>query len=241
MPGLRKNRFPLEARLLHAFYLSCLLVLASCSAGEGEGGKSLKLPKPMQYSATPQDGLGVNENGKGLNIGQHVEDVIVQDIHGRDYPLSRAWAEKPALIVFYRGGWCPFCNAQVRELSLRYGDLDAAGVQPVLISVDTPDRAAVMEATYEVPFPVLSDPDLLAHRVFNVVLTPGRKTLWLYRLFGLVPSEWSGREHNSFAVASAFIIDKNGRVVVSHAPKDYKSRPSVDQLLGLIEASGLDR
>ncbi|MGI9284368.1 MAG: peroxiredoxin-like family protein [Pseudomonadales bacterium] len=196
---------------------------------------SVTVAEPREYKPTATEKLGVNENGKGLMVGEHVEELTINDMYGKPYPIKNAWQDKPALIVFYRGGWCPFCNMQVRELAVNYDTLEEAGVQPILISVDEPDKSAMVSAKYNIPFPVLSDPNLLAHNAFNVVLKLDAATLEKYKEYGINLQDWSGKGHNSIAVASAFLIDKNGHVVVSHAPEDFASRPSVDQLLAMIE------
>lgn len=198
------------------------------------------LPDPRSYVAAPDESIGLNQNGKGLAVGTHIESVSISDMHDSEYPLEEAWQEKPALIVFYRGGWCPFCNMQVRELSVFHHRLVEAGVQTVLISADAPDKSALLGAKYEIPFPVLSDPDLLAHRIFNVVLTLDEQTVATYKNdYGIDLEAWSGRDHRSFAVASAFIVDQQGMVKASHAPEDYRQRPSIEQLLQMIERAGV--
>ncbi|MGI9294804.1 MAG: peroxiredoxin-like family protein [Pseudomonadales bacterium] len=198
----------------------------------------LKIAEPREYKPTATDKLGVNENNKGLKVGERAEELTINDMHGKPYPIKNAWQENPALIVFYRGGWCPFCNMQVRELATNYDKLKAAGVQPLLISVDEPEKSAMVSAEYDIPFPVLSDPNLIAHNAFNVVLELDDATLEKYKEYGINLQDWSGKGHNSIAVASAFLIDTSGHVVVSHAPEDYTSRPSVEQLLALIEKMG---
>ncbi len=225
----------------HIFLPAVLLAIFSfTSTGNAENPPSqstnpTKFATPKPYKPTATENLGVNENNKGLKVGHHVEELTINDMHGKPYPLKNAWQDKPALIVFYRGGWCPFCNMQVRELATKYDKLKAAGVQPVLISVDEPDKSAIISAQYDIPFPVLSDPDLLAHKAFNVVLELDAATLEKYKEYGINLQDWSGKSHNSIAVASAFLIDTSGNVMVSHAPEDYASRPSVEQLLALIE------
>lgn len=92
----------------------------------------------------------------------------------------------------------------------------------------------MISAQYDNPFPVLSDPNLTAHKAFDVVLELDAATLEKYQAYGINLRDWSGKDHNSIAVASAFVIDQSGRVVVSHAPEDYASRPSIEQLLALI-------
>ena len=208
----------------------------AANAGGDTQRPALKVATPMDYTAVENAALGVNENGKGLEPGTEIVALTIADIHGKPFELQQAWREQPALVIFYRGGWCPFCNMQVRELSVKYPQLQAAGVQALLISVDEPDKAAMVDAQYEIPFPVLSDPKLIAHEAFNVVLELSEENLARYREYGLDLSAWSGQEHNKIAVSSVFLIDQSGTVLFSHAPEDFRSRPSVEQLVAVIES-----
>ncbi len=201
----------------------------------------MSLGGPLQYRAVAEQALGINENGKGLPVGQRIDSVEIVDIDGEPYQIGQAWSEKTALIVFYRGGWCPYCNFQLRELAKKHEQLEAAGLQVVAISADTADKAATTLAQFDIPYPILSDPKLIAHEAFNVVLQVDDERLEWYKSKGLFLKDWSGQEHNKVAVASAFIVDRQGRVLFSHAPIDYATRPSIDQLLSVIDMSHPDQ
>ena len=212
------------------------IALMACSQSPVEHRESrVQIAEPRAFSITADDLLGVNESGKGRPPGHPVADFSLKDIQGNDYAINQSWQDQPALVVFYRGGWCPFCNMQVRELSENHQKLVDAGVQPVLISVDEPDKTAMLSAQYSIPFPVLSDPDLTAHREFNVVLELDEATLSRYEEYGIELAAWSGMDHNAIAVASVFIVGTKGEILLSHAPEDYSARPSIDQLLMMIE------
>lgn len=221
-------------RPLRSCLFAVITLVAGTAAAATADGAGVTIAEPQPYESTAGERLGINDNGKGLAVGTEIGDVVLKDIHGADVNLAGTWNDSPALVVFYRGGWCPYCNAQVRELSVRYEDFVKAGVQPVLISVDSADNTALINAQYDIPFPVLSDPELVAHRLFNVVLELDDATLAAYEDYGLDLSKWSGRDHHAIAVASAFLVDRGGRVVFSHAPEDYRQRPSADQLLTII-------
>jgi len=197
----------------------------------------VSLGGPRQYQAVPEQTLGINENRKGLPLGRKIDSVEIADIDGEPYQIRQAWSKKPALVIFYRGGWCPFCNFQLRELAKEHDQLKAAGLQVVAISADTADKAAMTRAQFDILFPVLSDPKLIAHEAFNVVLQVDDERLELYKSKGLILKDWSGQDHNKVAVASAFIVDQQGRVLFSHAPIDYATRPSIDQLLSVTGLS----
>lgn len=189
----------------------------------------------LALQVTAEDQLGTLDAGYGLPAGQRVPSFDAQTFRGEPTSLQALLADAPLLVVFYRGGWCPYCNVQVRQMSEAAQRFQRQGVTPVLISADRPEGAALAQTGYEIPFPVLSDPDLSAHRAFNVVLTVDESTQQKYRGFGIVLEDWSGRDHGSIAVASAFIVDRNGRILWSHSALDYKTRPSVDQLIAVAK------
>ena len=209
------------------------------TAEGAENTRKIKLAKPKEYEVPSEKAFGVNEDGKGLTVGTKLSNVLLKNYDDQDYALAKAWRQKPALVVFYRGGWCPYCSFQVREMSLSYDRFLEAGVQPILISVDSVDRSLAIKSRYDIPFPVLSDPDLAAHEMFNVVLKLSKDNVSQMRIFGVDPTKWSERDHHSIAIASVFLVDTTGSVRFSHAPSNFRYRPSVDQLISFIERTDL--
>lgn len=190
-----------------------------------------KLAKPKAYSSIDEGSIGTREGDLGVANGHKVSMLSMPDHNGEMVSLSDLWEEKPLMVIFYRGGWCPYCNMQIKELSDEYAKFEAAGLLPVLVSVDKPDASALLSKTYEIPFPVLSDQDLAAHTEFNVVLKMDEGRVASAKDRGLDFAEWSGQDHSSIAVASTFLIDTNGVVQWSTVLENYRSRPTVDQLI----------
>ena len=188
-------------------------------------------PKPLTEPAA--DVLGTREDGLGLAVGAAIPPFEIQDFRGETFS-STAINDANTLVVFYRGGWCPFCNFQIRELSQSYDKFKALGVSLVAISVDRPDAAAVTRNAYEVPFPVLSDPDLKAHEAFNVVLQLDATSVARLAKYGHDIEKWSGKDHHKMAVPAVFLV-RDGKVAWAHVARDYKTRPSTEQLLTVVK------
>lgn len=201
-------------------------------------GPDLKLSiRPdMQINTTAAGQLGTRDEGVGLAPGETVPAFTTNHYDGSTVRFAQLLEQAPLLVVFYRGGWCAYCNIQVRQMTEAAEQFAARGVTPVLISVDRPAGAALAQKSYDIPFPVLSDPGLAAHEAFRVVFQLDAQTREKYRGYGLVLEDWSGRDDGKYAVASVFLVDGQGRVIWSHASKDYATRPSVAQLLEVIDA-----
>lgn len=198
-------------------------------------------PRIAEAKAEADDKIGVLPEGIGLAIGASIPDVEVQNAKGETVQLSALAAEEPILLIFYRGGWCPFCNFQIRELTQAYAQFEERGVKPVAISVDSVDEVSKTEGAYTIPFPVLSDPDLLAHRGFNVINEVPAGDRERLKKMGMDLEASSKRDHGTVAIPGVFLIDATGVVRWSHANEDYRVRPSIEQLLAAIDAAAIGR
>jgi len=206
-------------------------VLLSLAAGAAKAA-----PTPLEYSATAADKVGTLAPGTGIPVGQNVPDARVEDIHGEPVLLSSLYAKGPILLAFYRGGWCPYCNFEIRALTVAYREFQKRGVTPVAVSVDQPDQAATTNATWSIPFPVLSDSDLALHQPFHVVNKVDGEQLATLRKYGVDLEAFSGRTHHVIAIPALFLIDQRGVVRWAHSDPEYKVRPTTAQILGAIDA-----
>lgn len=219
-------------KILFQIMISSLLFLSMLSFS-GELKITGDLP---QLSTTASANLGTREANIGLAPGEQVNAFEVKDHRGKVISFATLKKTGPLLVIFYRGGWCPYCNRQIRQLTEAWPEFKKRGITPVLISADKPDAAALAARTYEIPFPVLSDPDLIAHEVFKVTMKLDDKLVPVYKEYGIALEDWSGKDHHKFAVSSAFIVNQKGLIEWSHSSKDYTTRPSVKQLLEVIDA-----
>ncbi|HEY1535676.1 MAG TPA: peroxiredoxin family protein, partial [Polyangiaceae bacterium] len=153
-------------------------------------------PNMKDITMTPSDKLGTLAPNTGVPVGQKVPDVHGRDLDGKDISLSALYAKGPLLLVFYRGGWCPYCNSEIHSLTMGFPEFQKRGVTPVAVSVDTPDREAKLKATYTIPFPVLSDSDAAIIEAFHVVNHVDDATLAKMKGFGLDLESYSGKPHH---------------------------------------------
>jgi peroxiredoxin len=197
-----------------------------------------KATRSVETKSVADDKLGTLPEGVGVAVGSPAPDARLIDSEGKAQNLAELWKKGKVLVVFYRGGWCPFCNFQVRGLTQAFLELQKRGVTPVVISVDQTSEASKTQATYSIPFPVLSDPDLTAHKAFRVVQEVDDATVERYKGMGIDLEKSSGRKHHTIAIPAMFLVDEKGVVRWAHADRDYKIRPTTDQLLGAIERAG---
>jgi peroxiredoxin len=109
------------------------------------------------------------------------------------------------------------------------------GLSVAFISVDEVEGASKTATPYEVPFPLLSDPDakvLDAYKVTNNLDGAGTERL---KSIGIDIERWSKQKHHKIAIPSIFLIGKDKRVKWAHAAEDHKTRPNIDALIAALK------
>lgn len=194
-------------------------------------------PSTRAHANPPADRLGTLPDGVGVAVGERAPEVSAVDaFETTEVALADLWSAGDVLVVFYRGGWCPFCNHQLHTLTEAYEEFQRRGVTLVAISVDEPESGARTRASWEIPFPVLSDPDLVAHRAFRVLEPLDDAMVERLLGHGMDVEASSGRTHHTIAVPALFLVDQEGVVRWSHADRDYRTRPSPQQIIEAIDA-----
>jgi peroxiredoxin len=101
------------------------------------------------------------------DAGTVVADVDLLDAHGAATTLYAATGDAAAVVVFYRGAWCPYCNIALATYQAQLlPQLTERGVRLLAISPQEPDGSLSMQQKNELTFSVLSDPgNVLAGRL----------------------------------------------------------------------------
>ena len=93
-------------------------------------------------------------------------DLTLPDAMGRPVALAGL---RPAVRVFYRGGWCPYCNLQLRAYQRVLPEIEALGARLVAVSPEAPDHTLSTTEKNELAFEVLSDLDGAVGRAWRLV------------------------------------------------------------------------
>ena len=76
-----------------------------------------------------------------LTAGQAAPDVVLPNAVGTPVRLSDLWTSGPLIALFYRGGWCPYCNLELRAWQKQLDAVVKANARIVAISPQTPDNS----------------------------------------------------------------------------------------------------
>ena len=171
-----------------------------------------------------------------LLLGSAMPDVDLKTLDGKPTTLKAQVAGKPAVLVFYRGGWCPFCNLQLSELRLIRKDLDGLGFQMIAISPDLPAELNKTVEKDQLDYTLLSDAKADALRAFGIGYRLDDETYAKYQEYGIDLETSSGEDHHALPVPSVFIVDADGVLQFSYSHPDYKIRVPGSVILAAAKA-----
>lgn len=170
-----------------------------------------------------------------LNVGQTIPDVTLTNSFGHETDLHDIVSERPTLLIFYRGGWCPYCNAHLSKLSELEGQLYDMGVQVVGISPDRPEYLKESTMEHELSYQLLSDSDMTASKEFGLAFKVDSTTISRYKNGGLDLAERAGNDHYLLPVPAAFLVDTSGTIHYRYFNPNYKVRVGSEELLDASE------
>ena len=174
-----------------------------------------------------------------LGVGQMVPAVSVHAPDGTVVNLSETVKTKPAVLIFYRGGWCPYCNTHLGALNEIEADLTAAGYQLLAISPDQPAKLHDAPKRKEKPaYTLLSDQDAAAIDAFGISFVVPDELVAKYKSSYKIDLEAdSGRTHHKLPHPAVYIVDSKGKIRFAHVDPDYKKRLDPAKILAAAKAA----
>ena len=169
-------------------------------------------------------------------MGSKLPDVALRTVSGEATTLSRQVAGNPAILVFYRGGWCPYCNLQLSDLRLIEDRAKALGYQMIAISPDRPEELAKTLDAGDLTYTLLSDSQGHAMKAFGIGFRVDAVTVAKYLAFGINLEAASGSKENALPVPSVFIVDGEGVLQFGYTHPDYTIRIPGNVILAAAEA-----
>jgi peroxiredoxin len=188
--------------------------------------------------ATAADGVYPSaEAAQPLQPGASVPSVNVRAVDGLVVDLSKLVSESGALLVFYRGGWWPYCNTQLGELRKIEAELATLGYPVIAISADQSAKLQESRKAKDLGYALYSDSTLSAARAFGIAFQLSDDDVRMYLEYGIDLEAASGRKHHQLPVPSVFLVEAGGAIRWVYSNPDYEIRP--DNAAILKAARGL--
>jgi peroxiredoxin len=171
---------------------------------------------------------------RALKVGTTAPDATLPDALNKSVQLSALWQQGPLVLIFYRGGWCPYCNLELRAWQQQLSSLQNLGAQLVAVSPQTPDNSLSTAEKNELAFPVLSDSALQAASAFGVAFEMPPELIELYSQVGNNLPVLNGNGQWVLPIPATYVIDRDGRIAYAHVEADYRERAEPADVLAAV-------
>ncbi len=151
--------------------------------------------------------------------------------------LKKERLEKPVVLTFYRGSWCPYCSRYLAEMRHVETKLLEMGYEILFLSADRPEKLAPSLEEEGWGFTLLSDNQLEVARVFGVAYRLTEEQVAKLLEYGHDIEEASGETHRMLPVPATFIIGWDGIIQFQYANPNYKVRLTPEVLLAAAQVA----
>lgn len=181
--------------------------------------------------AEMENGIWVEGSvGTPLSAGDRMPpDSVVADMDGKPFDLNAAVASQPTILIFYRGGWCPYCNAHLRELQSSVPALEEMGYQILAISTDTPEALKVTAEEQQMSYQLLSDVKVSVADGFGLKFRV--KDNYLDHVKNDRGTDLVAQNGGNLLTPGAFVMSTDGVIRFAYVNQNFTVRVSQEVLL----------
>lgn len=164
-----------------------------------------------------------------LLIGEKVPNHILKSPENKDISISDLIKEKKAVLVFYRGGWCPYCNLHLSALAEAEKQILDLGYQIIAISPDSPENIKITKEKDKVKYTLLSDSKGELIKAVGIAFEAPEN----YK--SVINVHSNGANSNFLPVPSVFVVDTNSDILFEYVSPDFKHRISAELLVSVLK------
>lgn len=200
--------------------------------------KSTSQPSPMltAVEAMLADLRARQIGERAPRPGDRAPGFVLPEARGGTVDLAARLAVGPVVLMFYRGGWCPYCNLELRAWQALLPRLQALGGSLVAISPQSPDGSLSTAEKNALGFDVASDMGSRVGDAYGLTFRMPADLQALYRERGIVLPDVNGDDDWRLPLPATFVIARDGRVALAHVDVDYRVRLEPEDALACVAA-----
>ncbi len=174
---------------------------------------------------------------KPLAKGDAAPRFIVKTVDGEDFDFNPAKLQRPAVLLTFRGGWCPFCNMYLSDMRHAIPEIQEMGIDVLFLSGDRSEllfeslSTETQEDIAGLDYTILSDADAQAAIALGIAFKASQRTINGRRKKSQDIEGSSMINHGVLPVPAVFAIDRDGMIRFAFTNANYKVRLPADQLL----------
>lgn len=178
--------------------------------------------------------------GKGDNLYTYSENFnfILPDTEGESVEFAKIIAAGPVVLSFYRGGWCPYCNLEMKVLKAKAAAIRKLGAQMIAVSPDVPSFYSNPGKVKDSGFYIVSDTGNSTAKMLGISFEVPSYLFYAYRSIGIDLEKHQGLEKAVLPIPATYVIDQTGDIAYAYVSEDFTQRASIVGILKALEEIG---
>lgn len=173
--------------------------------------------------------------GDAVGVGEAFPSFSLPSAGGAAIDSESLLASGPLVVSFYRGGWCPYCNLELRSLQSMLADIRGLHAELVAVSPQLPEETLATATRADLGFPLLTDTgnSLAAHLGLTFQLPEGVADI--YRSMGVDLVRINGSTSWTLPMPATYIVNSNGVIVDAFINPDYRVRREPADIIEVLK------
>ncbi|WP_339767637.1 peroxiredoxin-like family protein [uncultured Paraglaciecola sp.] len=203
---------------------------------EYDAQKAINMPKDIfdLMAKTTDTLVATGIANDALTVGDDAPDFSLPNVTGELITLAELLAHGPVVLSFYRGGWCPYCNFELRAFQNVLPEIQQLGGQLVAISPQTPDNSLSTQEKNELEYAVLADVGNKVTNDYGLVFSLDKRLRPVYEKFGLDIPAINGDDTFTLPMPATYIIGQDGKIVYAFVAEDYTKRAEPSDVIDIL-------
>ncbi len=175
---------------------------------------------------------------KAIKTGDLAPDFTLQTGDGKQVTLGEAIVKGPVILIFYRGGWCPFCQLQLKSLQETLPEFEEMGASLIAVSPQTPDASMATARELNLTFDLLSDHGNKVAHEYGLVFAVREAQRKVDAMMGIDLPKSNGDSSFELPVPATYIVDHDRIIRHSFLDTDFTRRMDpvsiIDQIMQVV-------
>lgn len=189
----------------------------------------------MEKATADYAAAGIGKDA--LGVGDMLPDATLTDATGQQVTLSTLLAKGPLVLNFYRGGWCPYCNFELKAYQELMPEITELGATLVAVTPEKPDNSLSTAEKNELSFPVLTDTANQFAKALGIVFELQGDLKDLYQGFGLNLPNLNAESGWTLPIPAVYVVGADGKILFADVDLDYRRRAEPSEALAVLPST----
>jgi peroxiredoxin len=199
--------------------------------------REMKRAVAVEMSALISSG----QAGRALNHGDKAPDFVLPDTEGNAVSTRDLLQKGPLVVTFYRGVWCPYCNADLQAVEEVAGRIRGYGASLVATSPQTPENSRRSQEENKLSFPILSDKNCELAENFGIRWIPSQALQGVYLNFGTDIGAFNGDGSWALPMPARYVIAQDGTISYAEIHPNFTHRPEPGDVCPVLERLKIEK